>query len=82
MDALSPIDGLVECAISLLPKGHYSDIFDLRRPETQAMHSLVDEIKNRVEVPERKASNPAQLERKDSNLRPLVLEFCGGCFTL
>ena len=82
MDALSPIDSLVECAISLLPKGHYSDIFDLRRPETQAMHSLVDEIQNKVEVPDRKPSGPAQRERKDSNLRPPVLDLYGGRFAL
>jgi len=34
LDALSPIDSLVECAISLLPKGHYSDIFDLHWTDT------------------------------------------------
>ena len=81
-DALSAIGGLLETGDSLLPKRHDPDFFDLRQPETQAMHSLVDEIQNKVEVPDRKPSGPAQRERKDSNLRPPVLDLCGGRFAL
>jgi len=50
LDAPSPIDGLVECEIALLPRSHDSDIFDLHWTDTQTTHTLVGEIKQRIET--------------------------------
>ena len=67
---------------TVIPKRHASDFFDRNRSEIDAMYALVGEIKKRVEALDMKPSSSPQQEREDANLRPLVLEFCGGRFAL